>query len=172
MSALTLGSRIKLLCIFLITVMILVGCGGEGDSEGSDLDEDDVLEIALDLNKIMNTEDDYILMGDAFDDYRDIISEYTYNKYFDVSSRLVASLYINEGVEKSNYNVLESIVTSKEDSSGEELVVVYILYEVEWLDNEDIGEEGLGHGLEGLQVKGANKYIFRDGILSGFERII
>ena len=151
------------LVIVLILLIILSGCGNDNvDETKIDDNSNDLEEFARDLNKAMFKSKDFDEMKKVFDSYRERINDNVYANYFNVKDRLVASLYYTEAQE-IDYEEIEVIVVDEEDKT-----VIYIasIYTEVFHGNKEFGIEEFKN-----EIKSLNKYVFKNNILVGFNRV-
>lgn len=177
MGALALGSK-KVLVLGVVAILFITGCGRILDGglkeeglkeEGTDADGGGRIEIARDINQILNTERYYGDMADKLEGYKgEVIDDEVYDRFFDVRNRKVAAIHLEDGIYKSGYRVIDVLERSRVDANGEKFNEVFIIYRFKW-NTDDEGDSD--YSMDNLDFYGVNKYIFRGLKVTGFEKL-
>lgn len=129
-----------------------------------------IKKMSNELTKIMVLGNDYEEQYNEFLKYKDRINSTTFEKYFNTKNRITAAYYFKDGT-TIDFKILETIYSTIQDSSGNDVDVVYVIYSSQ-VEIEDQNKQGLDSGYTYVEIDGVNKFLYRDSILVGFEKVL
>ena len=178
MNVFYIGTKKYVIFLVILLCISLVGCNKPKDID-EDVDkveeelvnEEDMIRISNELTSIMVLENDFATMEQKFSEYKDIINEITYEKYFNTLNRISAALYYKDG-ESKEFVVLEKVHSIDKDREGNRIDNIYIIYKYKltFIDSELNDEEITD--IDYIDVEGVNKFMFKEGKIVNFEKIL